>query len=105
MHTVKLSKKEIEGVFKVYKEPKHIVLALYKKVIPNWFKVERVGHFPECNRKTADFICKELCNIDRLAGMLWVNNGWSVNSDLKDWEVAVYEEKIQYKVSVFEEVR
>lgn len=59
----------------------------------DWDRVTGVGGFPKMGEKIADLAWKMAIDIDKkfhpnvMAGGMWMNNGFSTDKTLGDWEV------------------
>jgi len=99
-----LNENEVDELFAIATSSADVVLALYKKVVPDWDKVKKVG-WPKINETTNKMLFQKFIHFDKIhcpecvAGGRWLNNGFSsVGSpkDLKDWEVTMEGVEVEY---------
>lgn len=92
---VKITKEEIDEIFKNAREQADYLIELYKKVFPNWDNIEKVEDFPKAGKEINNYIMGKAIAYDRehhpdvLNGGLWMNNGFSGldSKNVDDWEV------------------
>ena len=80
-----------------------VVVALNRKVYDGgehpWEPITRLCGYPKAGRKLHEYVMEKFILFDRLyhsnvyAGGAWLNQGWSLDDSLEDWEVelAAYE--------------
>lgn len=85
-----------ERIDKIFEESDHqgeAIIALYKIFIPEWEAVEKIKGWPSAGYKLSRLIWGKFMEFDRkhhpevMAGGLWMNNGFSENRELDDWQV------------------
>jgi len=95
-------KEKINAIFEKHKHQQKVLVDIYKLFIPNWDDIDKIENWPTCGKamwiwisnKFADFDSKyhpEVCK-----GGGWINNGFSSNSKLADWEVDLKSCKIVF---------
>ncbi len=92
---VEITKKEIDEVFNNAKDQADALIALYRKVYPNWDKIKSVDGYPIAGKKINSYLCGKFIEFDKihhpdvLHGGLWINNGFSGldNDNVGNWEV------------------
>ena len=102
---VKLSKDQIDTIFENAKSTNPIegMIELFKTVTPNWEEIDQMNHFPQVNKKTAEYIIGKMKSISKKEDipkmmMTWVNNGFGcIKENMEEWTVYVDMDKIKYK--------
>jgi hypothetical protein len=90
---MKISKKEVDKVFKESKNQQQVCVGLYKLVYPDWDKVKSINGFPKVAEDIDRYIFEKFIEFDQenhtgvLPGGLWLNRGFSIDGDLKCGEV------------------
>jgi hypothetical protein len=90
-----ITKEEVEKIFASSTHQVEVVEALYRLAFPDYDKVAKLHGFPEAGERLSKFIwgkflefdCKH--HPDVMQGGRWMNNGFSTNQALGDWEVDV----------------
>ena len=103
MKNVKLTKQVINNIFETCKDPATATSRLYNAVIPKYNKVSKVGHYPIASKSTALYIYNKFIELEDahpsgcLAGGLWMNLGFSIDNNVKDFIVKVDINKVIYQ--------
>lgn len=90
---MRLTRKQIDEVFAKAKQPHEYLLELYKLVYrKDWDKVKQVVEFPKTSEETWKYIANKAIKFDKkhssgFPGGLWLNNGFSVDSNLTGFRV------------------
>jgi hypothetical protein len=98
-----LTKEQIDRIFEEGKSQADICIALYAAVVPNWENVAQMNGFPRAGKTIDLYLFSKFIHYDRVhcpdvvAGGLWLNNGFSVDEGLGDWEVITDMESVEYK--------
>ena len=85
----------IQSIFSEHDHQKNVMEDLYKLVLPDWEKIERIEGYPEAGRELSIFISKQFMQFDRkhhpncMPGGAWMNTGFSVNSNLGAWKISL----------------
>ena len=85
----------IQSIFSKHDHQKNIMVDLYKLVLPDWEKIEKIEGYPEAGRELSIFISKQFMQFDRkhhpdcMAGGAWMNTGFSVNGNLDPWQISL----------------
>jgi len=91
---MKLDKKKVDALFAEGEHQAEVMTDLFRMIYPNWDDVEKVLDFPTANEFTRRELCGRFVAFDKqhhpavMAGGLWLNNGFSNDETLADWEVA-----------------
>jgi hypothetical protein len=72
-----------------------VLIALYRTVLPDWDRIEKLNGWPSCNKNTWKYIAKRFMEFDShhhpecVAGGAWMNTGFSTlaGDELPDWKV------------------
>ena len=86
-------KDKIEAVFEKATNQEEALIELYKLVFPDWEEIITIRNWPSCGKTMWGFICKKFIEFDRkhhpkiMAGGIWLNNGFSCNKQLNDWDI------------------
>ena len=84
----------IKGIFRKHDHQEKILIDLYKMVIPDWDRIKKIRGYPEAGNALWKFICHLFIEFDQkkhpgcMAGGIWMNTGFSVNSSLSCWEIS-----------------
>ncbi|MEW5735872.1 MAG: hypothetical protein AB1921_13520 [Thermodesulfobacteriota bacterium] len=88
-------KEHIEGVFAAAKSQEDAPVGIYRMVLPDWDRIERVHGYPEAGEALWQFICQQFMDFDKahhpdvLAGGAWMNTGFSVNREIDPWQISM----------------
>jgi len=81
------------------------IVALNKWAVPHWDEVETVSIVAvKINKTTAETIINRLKlinNNNQKVMMAWLNWGWGIDENLKDWQVIINFYKINYQDKCF----
>ena len=84
----------IKAIFKKHDHQTDVLIDIYKMILPNWDQIESIEGHPEAGRDLWKFICNLFMEFDRkhhpkvFKGGIWLNTGFSANSNLKPWEIS-----------------
>lgn len=98
-----LTKEQVDGCFENARDQSEAFVALYKLVIPEWDRVDKIKGWPKAGKEVDAYIFKKFIEYDGnhhpnvIKGGMWMNSGWSSGEGLEDWEVTVDPEIIKYK--------
>lgn len=98
---MKLDKEKVNSLFEELPTCEDVIIALYKRVFPEWDNIEKVNGWPRVNKETANQLCNRFMEKQRklnksrhpneqiMPGGMWLNNGFgcSDSEHLNDWEV------------------
>ena len=88
---IKLQKAKIDEIFLSATNENNALVSLYRAVIPEFDKVNKIYGFPTVSRKTAIYIIDKLIGFSTKdvshANMLWLNKGFNSDEKMKDWIV------------------
>ena len=99
----RITPEQLDLIFEEATDQSDALIRIYKTVLPRWDEIERLDHWPSCNSKTWQEVAKRFMAFDRLHhpevmnGGCWMNNGFSVDRKLKDWQVSTATCTITYK--------
>ena len=85
----------IQSIFSKHDHQRKVMVDLYKLVLPDWEKIERIEGYPEAGRELSIFISKQFMQFDRkhhpdcMPGGAWMNTGFSVNGNLGPWKISL----------------
>ena len=100
---MKLSKDKVDEIFKAHNNETDVLLALYDLVIPDWDNVVKVNGFPSAGEEVHRYIGRSFMDFDAehhsdtFKGVLWLNNGFSVDRKLKPWEISIEGLDVEYQ--------
>jgi len=86
-------KEHIKAIFARHEQQSDALLDIYKLVLPDWDRIEKVEGFPEAGNDLWKFICRQFIEFDQkhhpdvFKGGIWMNNGFSSNGHLEPWEI------------------
>jgi hypothetical protein len=85
----------IQSIFSTNNNQKKVMADLYKLVLPDWEKIEKIEGYPEAGRELSIFISKQFMQFDQkhhpdcMPGGAWMNTGFSVNRNLGPWQISL----------------
>ncbi len=85
----------IQSIFSKNDHQKNVMADLYKLVLPDWEKIEKLEGYPEAGRELSIFISEQFMQFDRkhhpdcMAGGAWMNTGFSIKSNLDPWQISL----------------
>ena len=83
----------IDKVFETNTTQSEALVDMYKLVLPEWDLIEKINGFPEAGHKLWKYICRRFIEFDHkhhpnvFNGGIWLNTGFTSNSELGDWEI------------------
>ena len=98
-------KEHIKSIFVKHDHQSDVMVDLYKLVLPDWDKIEKIEVTPEIGQELWKFICREFIEFDRLhhpgcmQGGLWFNCGFSHSEKLDPWEISFANCKVKFSGS------
>jgi len=96
-------KKAIEALCETANHQEELLVGIYKVYIDDFDRIEKIQGFPICGRKMWLWICDQFIAFDKrhhpefIAGGIWMNNGFSSNREIGDWEVSLKNCSFEYK--------
>lgn len=103
MKRAKLTKEQIDGIFKEARDQSDYIIRLYRVAIPEFDQVVKLDGFPVVSRETNTYIFDKAGEFDRayhpgvLAMGAWMNSGFSFSDSVDDWHVEMDEDLIEWK--------
>ncbi|MDI6797282.1 MAG: hypothetical protein QMD09_10070 [Desulfatibacillaceae bacterium] len=91
----KALKEQIKAIFAAAQHQGESLVGIYRMVLPEWERIERVHGYPEAGEALWQFICGEFIKFDHkhhpsvIAGGAWRNNGFSANRKLDPWQIGL----------------
>ena len=95
-------KEHIKTIFAKHDHQSNVIVDLYKLVLPDWDKIEKVEETPEIGKGLWLFICNQFIEFDKIhhpkcmEGGMWFNCGFSCNSELDPWEISFDNCKVRF---------
>ena len=92
----------ITTLFTKHDHQEKVLIDLYKLVFPEWDRIIKIDGYPEAGCDLWKFICRIFQEFDRkhhpdcMPGGLWMNTGFSVNTELQPWEVSFKNCRVKY---------
>jgi len=83
----------LQQIFEQAEHQERALIALYRMLIPDWDRLERLEGFPVVGQEMWQYICQLFIDFDQkyhsrvLNGGLWIHAGFSSSSDLGPWEI------------------
>ena len=102
MKTIKLSKETIDEIFEKAEEQSDYAINLYKLALPEWDNIKHVDGYPRVNETTNKYIFEKAISFDKekhpnvMNGGLWLDKGFAINEEVKDWEINLEDCVIEY---------
>jgi hypothetical protein len=96
-------KQAIDDIFETAQSQEEALIRIYKLFFPDWDSIKLIHGWPTCSMKMWRYICQKFQKLDRkyhpkvLPGGAWLNNGFSSNYDLDEWEVDTTTAQVEYK--------
>lgn len=84
----------IRGIFDQAQDQEQALIGIYRLVLPDWDRIEKIHGYPAAGEDLWQFICREFMQFDKahhpsvMAGGAWMNTGFSVNKELAPWEIS-----------------
>jgi len=83
----------LQEIFETAEHQERALIALYRMLIPDWDRLERLEGFPVVGQEMWQYICQLFIDFDQrnhphvLNGGLWIHAGFSSSGDLGPWEI------------------
>lgn len=96
-------KRIIRKIFVTHTRQDEILVDIYRLVLPDWDRIDKVHGYPEVGSAFWQFVCRKFIEFDLknhpkvFAGGLWLNCGFQSNSELDPWELSFETCWIKYK--------
>ena len=90
---MRLNKDKIDELFETENHQANVMVGLYKMVFPNWDEIKSVDDWPKIGKQGAYYLAEKFMAFDRkhhpnvMPGGIWLNNGFSSDETLEDFEV------------------
>jgi hypothetical protein len=87
--------RKLQQIFEQADHHDSALIALYKMLIPDWERIDRLEGFPVVGREMWQYIANLFIDFDQrhhpqcFKGGMWVNQGFSSNDELGPWEVSM----------------
>ena len=84
----------LQEIFETAEHQERALIALYRMLIPDWNRLERLEGFPVVGQEMWQYICQLFIDFDQkhhprvLNGGLWIHAGFSSSADLEPWEIS-----------------
>jgi hypothetical protein len=85
----------IQSIFSTNNNQRKVIADLYKLVLPDWEKIEKIEGYPEAGWELSIFISELFMQFDQkhhpdcMPGGAWMNTGFSVNRNLGAWQISL----------------
>jgi hypothetical protein len=96
-------KKSITAIFDRCDYQQEVLIELYKLLFPGWSAIAEIKGYPDAGCDLWHFICRLFQEFDRkhhpdcMPGGLWMNVGFSMDSNLEPWGVCFKNCHLQYR--------
>lgn len=83
----------LQEIFEQAAHQSSALIGLYKMLIPDWDRIDRLEGFPVVGREMWQYIANLFIDFDQrhhpkcFKGGLWLNNGFSSNEKLGPWDI------------------
>jgi len=90
----KTLREHIKEIFKKHNHQTDVLIDIYKMILPDWDSIKEIDGHPEAGHSLWTFICNQFIEFDHkyhpkvFKGGIWLNTGFSANSNLKPWEIS-----------------
>lgn len=87
--------RRLQEIFEKAEHQERALIELYRMVIPDWDRLERLEGFPVVGQEMWKYICQLFIDLDQrhhpgiFKGGLWMNAGFSCSGDLGPWEISM----------------
>jgi len=87
--------RRLQEIFEKAEHQERALIELYRMVIPDWERLERLEGFPVVGQEMWQYICQLFIDLDQrlhpeiFNGGLWINAGFSSSADLEPWEISM----------------
>lgn len=87
-------KEAVTALFEKYNDQADVLVGIYKMVFPAWDNIEKIDGWPKCGKPLWIWVCDKFMDFDKkyhphvFSGGIWMNNGFSVDESLGDFEVS-----------------
>lgn len=94
LNSVEDMKKYIESLFEKYEQQEDVLIDLYRLVLPDWDRIEKITYSPKIGKRFWRWICQLFIDFDSkyhpdvFKGGIWFNQGFSSDGNLSDWEIS-----------------
>lgn len=95
-------KTKVKEIFESQTRQDEALVEIYKLVMPEWDRIEKVHGYPEVGEEFWKFVCRDFMEFDRkhhptvFAGGIWLNTGFQSNSELDPWELSFANCRVEY---------
>ncbi len=85
----------LQEVFEKAEHQNSALIGIYKLIMPEWDRIERLEGFPEMGQEMWRYICNLFIDFDQrhhpevFNGGIWVNQGFSSSDELGPWEISL----------------
>ena len=96
-------KKFITAIFDRCDHQQDVLIELYKLLFPGWDSITKIEGYPDAGCDLWHFICRLFQEFDHkhhpdcMPGGLWMNAGFSMDSELQPWEVSFKNCHLKYR--------
>ena len=95
-------KKHIQGIFDESSNQEEVLIGIYRMAFPDWDRIRKINGYPAVGYRLWKYICELFQSFDRkqhpncMPGGAWMNQGFSVDSDLGLWEITFNNCNVEY---------
>jgi hypothetical protein len=92
--------------FDKHDHQQQVLIGLYQMVFPDWDQIFKIHGYPNTGEDLWKFICRQFQEFDRthhpncMPGGIWMNNGFSANHVLEDWEISFENCLVEYNEQI-----
>ena len=85
----------LQEIFEQAEQQDSALIGIYKMLIPDWDKIDRLEGFPVVGQEMWQYIASLFIDFDQhhhpnvFKGGLWLNNGFSSSDKLGPWEISL----------------
>ncbi len=93
----------LQEVFEKADHQNSALIGIYKLIVPDWDRIDRLEGFPEVGQDMWRYICNLFIDFDQryhpdvFNGGIWINNGFSSSDELGPWEISLDRCNVIYK--------
>ncbi len=93
----------LQEVFEKVDHQNSALIGIYKLLIPDWDRIDRLEGFPVVGQEMWRYICNLFIDFDQrhhpkvFNGGIWLNNGFSSSDKLAPWDINLDQCNVIYK--------
>ena len=100
--TIKKLQHRLQEIFEQAEHQNSALVGIYKLIIPDWERIERLEGYPVVGRGLWQYIANLFIDFDQrnhpqiFSGGLWLNQGFSSSDEIGPWDISMDNCRIVY---------